>query len=574
MSIRKLPKTASLENLKKQAKSLQHAAKKNDKAALARIRTCFDNPQATGLQDAQLVVAREYGFSSWRKLREHLDSAQASDNRSIDQLSNEFLRLIVLVYSETEHADPARFVEAMQLLQEHPEISSENIYCAAASGNADLVKDWLDRDPALLDQKGGYHNWEPIMYAAYARPTGDSTLAVAKLLLERGANPNAYYMWGGQYRFTALTGVFGHGEGGVERLPEHPDCERFARMLLESGANPNDSQAAYNRMLAGDISCLKLLLEYGLSSTDKNNWLLKNGDELTAHPDNTLHYQFCHAIHTDDFDKLRLTVEHGVDVNQQQEGRSPYQMATLAGNQKFIEYLQANGAEPIELAASDRFRLACLAADRDQARALLKLDPALVAETHATTPDLLEHALAKPEPDALQLMIELGFDVNHFTYRSALHQAAWLGRIDMMKLLIDAGADPTRRDHFYFGPPLAWALQNNQAQAAEFLDGCEMDIFSATARGNLALLETLLAADASLLETRFADIRPNPDKSCEMDWMTPLAFAVASKNIESVKFLLSYSASPLVNDNQGRSIRSLAQEGGNVELIELIQRAK
>lgn len=571
MSIRKLPPNASLENLKKQAKSLLKVAKAKDSAALSRIQPYFSSPSSIGLQDAQLVIARDYGFSSWRKMLQHIESGTPLDQPSSDQLANEFLRLVVLVYSETENADPERFLEAAGLLQKHPPIGNENIYTAVACGEVELVKQWLETNPALVNQKGGFYQWEPLMYATYSRLPGVSTMEVGRLLLDHGADANVYYLWGGQYMFTALTGVFGHGEAGPEKLPEHPDCDQFARLLLTAGANPNDSQAAYNRMLSGDNTCLKMLLEFGLASSDKNNWYLRDDDKLIPHPQETMHYQFCHAIQTENFEKLRLLIEHGVDVNQPQDDRSPYQLALLAENEEMMDYLLAHGAEKVELGEVDRFRSACLKPDRELAQALLQNNSALIEEVLRTSPDILEHAVASPSPDALLLMLELGFDVNHVTYRTALHQAAWLGRIDMMKLLIDAGADPTQRDHFYFDPPLAWALQNNQPAAAEFLDLCEMDIFTAVARENLSRQDQLLADDPRLLEILFEEIRPNKSKSCDMDWMTPLAFAIANQKIESVKFLLDRGADIHVHNGLGLSAKGLAREGGNARLLKLIE---
>jgi len=222
VSIRKLPPKASLENLKKQAKSLLKAAKENDAATLSRVRFYFDEPSSIGLQDAQLVIARDYGYSSWRKMRQHLDTGAALDQPSNDQLANEFLRLAMLVYSETEGADPERFLEAAKQLQDHPQIRNENIYTAVASGEVELVEQWLEVNPDLINRKGGFFQWEPLMYAAYSRLPGVSTLDVGRLLLEQGADPNPFYLWDGQYRFTALTGVFGHGEGGRTNCPNTP----------------------------------------------------------------------------------------------------------------------------------------------------------------------------------------------------------------------------------------------------------------------------------------------------------------------------------------------------------------
>jgi hypothetical protein len=70
-----LPANPSLENLKKQAKTLQKASRAGAAEAIARIRA--GHPQYGGLSDehlraiqprltdCQLVLAREAGFASW-----------------------------------------------------------------------------------------------------------------------------------------------------------------------------------------------------------------------------------------------------------------------------------------------------------------------------------------------------------------------------------------------------------------------------------------------------------------------------------------------------------------------------
>lgn len=73
-----LPPRPSLEQLKKQAKNLHRAHQQAEPGAVQRIREHLPRlsqaaeseiPQAEfSLQDAQLVLAREYGFQSWPKL--------------------------------------------------------------------------------------------------------------------------------------------------------------------------------------------------------------------------------------------------------------------------------------------------------------------------------------------------------------------------------------------------------------------------------------------------------------------------------------------------------------------------
>src|SRR4051794_21337942 len=73
-----LPAAASVEQLRKQAKELARAARAGDPAAAARIRA--HHPHAGDplkLSDAQLVIARELGFSSWPRLKAYAERLAA-----------------------------------------------------------------------------------------------------------------------------------------------------------------------------------------------------------------------------------------------------------------------------------------------------------------------------------------------------------------------------------------------------------------------------------------------------------------------------------------------------------------
>src|SRR5262245_48928597 len=109
MPVQPLPDNPSLENLRKQAKGLRKAASANEPGALARIREFHPRPDAAlrkfSLHDAQLVVARSYGFTSWSKLKKYFEvvdqhswvpSEPAGDNS--ETLSDRFLRLACLTY--------------------------------------------------------------------------------------------------------------------------------------------------------------------------------------------------------------------------------------------------------------------------------------------------------------------------------------------------------------------------------------------------------------------------------------------------------------------------------------------
>lgn len=73
-----LPDDPNLDQLKKQAKELRDAARAGDADALARIAEHHPKgAHAVSLTGAQLVIARQYGFTDWSALRDHIDAGGA-----------------------------------------------------------------------------------------------------------------------------------------------------------------------------------------------------------------------------------------------------------------------------------------------------------------------------------------------------------------------------------------------------------------------------------------------------------------------------------------------------------------
>src|SRR5205823_5417589 len=141
-----------------------------------------------------------------------------------------------------------------------------------------------------------------------------ATLTSARMLLQAGADPNAGYLWHGlPASFTVLTGAFGEGEAGPVRQPRHPHSLALARTLLDAGADPNDGQALYNRMFRPDDDHLVLLFGYGLGSATDGLWRRRLGGALET-PAEMLSRQVSWAVSHGFADRLRLLVDHGVDV--------------------------------------------------------------------------------------------------------------------------------------------------------------------------------------------------------------------------------------------------------------------
>jgi len=64
----KLPARPSLESLRKQAKKLAHEIAAGNADAIARARAQLPHAELLSQRDAQLVLAREYGFPGWKDL--------------------------------------------------------------------------------------------------------------------------------------------------------------------------------------------------------------------------------------------------------------------------------------------------------------------------------------------------------------------------------------------------------------------------------------------------------------------------------------------------------------------------
>lgn len=479
MPVQELPSNPSIENLRKQAKTLRNGVRANERAAVARVRefhlTPEDSSKEFQLSDAQLVVARSYGFPSWTKLKLYVEAVErhtfVPTESDTESRADQFVRLACLDY-QSDRVE--RRERARELFAEHPSLATENIFAATTVGDFATVARMLQEKPALATARGGPHNWEPLLYAAYSRlnstAPAHSTLEVARILLNHRADPNAGFLWDGQYLFTALTGAFGEGERGPKHQPQHQYCYQLARLLLEAGADPNDSQALYNRMFTGGTRHLELLFEYGLGKTTDGVWFRRLGDKLGT-PTEILQQQMGWAAKYNQLDRMKLLVEHGVDVNcaDSRLQKTPYELAVVHGNTEIAEYLLKHGAKESELSELDDFAAACLGANESRVRSLLSTSPDLIKRLGLHRSQLLQLAAEGDKRDAIRLMVKLGFDVNEVSRTAAIHNAAMCGHLEMVKLLIELGADPSIRDAEFNGLPSGWAEFNGKTEVAEYL---------------------------------------------------------------------------------------------------------
>jgi hypothetical protein len=460
-----LPEQPSLEQLRNQAKDLCQT---------------FGIP----LWEAQLAVARRSGFASWARLKRHVELltrySRFPERVATDSDAGTFLRLACLSYYDDE---PGRWDEARRILDRAPGLAEGNVYVAAATADAGSLRRVLATDPAAASREGGPFRWEPLCYLAYARHdpaiTLQSTLETARLLLDAGADLNVGYLWHGlPTPFTVLTGVFGEGEAGPVRAPRHPHSLALARLLLEAGADPNDGQTLYNRMFEPGNDHLELLFEFGLGTGDGGPWRRRLGDALDS-PAEMVRGQLAWAVTHGMTERVRLLVEHGVDVTAPLDGVTATSMAATTGHADLVDYLVAHGAPPLDLPPADAFVAAALAADRPRLGRLLADRPGLVTEMRTARPALITWAAACGNPAAVEILAELGFDVNakgrtdmpsDQPWQTALHKAAEDGNVELARTLLRLGADPNIRDHRFDSTPLGWARHFGQQAIIDLLE--------------------------------------------------------------------------------------------------------
>lgn len=490
-----LPSRPSLASLRKQTKSLLKSVRANNSDALATIAELHPKPGSFAtLGDAQLVIARQYGHQDWSDLCEAVQTSLDAAQSTQDQASL-FADLACLRYNDD---DIQRRERATRLFDEVHDLTSSDVYAAAAAFDIEALQRLIDADPDCVNRPGGPRKWSSLMYITYSRvpespPKRDAVVA-AHLLLDAGADPN-FYISGttsiGGWRWYALTGAIGEGEAGPIQEPPHAKARELAEMLLAAGADPNDSQGLYNSMFTQSNEWIELLIAHGLTSKAIVD---REGDLLVT----TLNYQLSSAVQRGFTDRVALLLEHGADATGQDEwyGSSQHiDCAVEGGHGDIVDLLVAHGATAPDLSSQDRYRIAVTRGDEAEARGLMETDSDLRRQ-----PDMLVSAAHNGRIDVVRLLLDLGADPNELAGngRGALHEAAWFGHLDVVHLLLDRGASSEVRDNRHDGTAVGWANVAGRLDMRDILLEHSVDVFDLVRFGKAERLKIVLQADPAL----------------------------------------------------------------------------
>jgi ankyrin repeat protein len=449
----------NLEQLRKQAKELVRAARAGDQAALTRL---GDLP--TILASAQLALAREHGYPSWPAL--------------VHAVEADVERFVVAATS-------GRCERAQTMLAARPELERDRW------ARLVLGRGW-DGDP---NEVGGPRGWAPLHYVCHSC---FASVPLARELLGQGADANEHFA----NEHGPMSAVF--GAAGVLHDPE------LTRVLLEAGADPNTEprfgDALYHSVEAESPECLRILLEHGAEPRGSNALahaldyprlehvqllLAAGGDENEV-------ALLVHAVRRGRGPEfLRLLAEQGAELDRRggewstprEHYKTAYQNAVLRGRDDLASVLEELGAST-ELASEDRVVAAVARGERPE-------EP-LPAEL---SPDAQEVLILAALGGGLDLVVDL-VGPSFFGHvgggppGTLLHHAAWVGDADVVRRLLERGADPVARSGAEFDTPVAWAALGSQA-------------WRERGRDYVAVVEHLVAAGAGL-EPHLAEVAEGP----------------------------------------------------------------
>jgi ankyrin repeat protein len=464
-----LPDHADLLFEKKQAKGLLKACRAGDPAALARVQAHLSSPRSDPSQltlaDAQFVIARERGFPSWQKLKAHIDAHQP-----IEQQAERFLRA----------AWNGQLEIVTRLLTRTPALARYSIYTACAALDAETVANWLTRDAAIPAPPADQQGFSPLMYVCVSRmhtlgPSyANASLRCAQLLLDHGVDPNSYQI-GGQdgSRLSAL-----YFACVANNVP-------VVKLLLQRGADPNDGESTYHAAELNHRECLELLSAHGARISDRHpswgntvlfflashatdaqgmQWALEHGANPNVTSGDADELPLHQAAARGHIGMIDVLLAHGADPNlPRKDGRASYAFAVRGGNIAVLDKLRAAGAVATGVMLQDELIGACLRGDEATARSLTSAHPHLMETLAPEDRNVFADAAGKGNIEAVRTMAAIGFDVSweHAGGGTPLHLAAWQGRADVVKLLVQLGAPINQRDSTYGSSPIGWAAHGS-----------------------------------------------------------------------------------------------------------------
>jgi ankyrin repeat protein len=441
-----LPPNPNLEQLRKRAKNHARAS-------------------GVKLADAQFAIAREHGFPSWPRLRAYVQRVEEHG-------------------PEIEHAYQAD-------IQYYADRAT-GLLASAEDGTPDAVASFesrqqlLTRDGArvVVARAHGFPSWRTLReHVRSLADSGEPFARAYRYVEERDLDGLTRIV----AEFPSLVHARGTNGNDLLGMAGATCDERLSRVLLDAGADPARGNAhGWTPLHQGAYSNLPLLLEMLLAAGAPVD-VSARGDGGTPLVVALFwgHREAAEALAVHSLAPGNLRVAAGLgrlDLIDELVTSKGELAAEAGAHREFYRPHSGFGSwRPSDDPAEIRNEALAWAARNDRTdavEALVELGAELDADVYAGTP--LLWASAQGKPDAVRKLVELGADVNrrstfggpgHGSGVTALHLAAQNNRVDVLRILLDAGADTTVRDNLYDGTPEGWAEHFDRKQALKVFRG-------------------------------------------------------------------------------------------------------
>ncbi|XP_050294137.1 ankyrin repeat and KH domain-containing protein 1-like isoform X2 [Anthonomus grandis grandis] len=308
-------------------------------------------------------------------------------------------------------------------------------------------------------------------------------------------------------------------------------------------------------------------------------------------------------------DIVRLLVHHGADVNAQStSGNTPLMYACAGGHtevsilEEVVKFLLENGANVEDHNENGHTPLMEAASAGHVALAKILLMHGAGINTHSN--EFKESALTlacyKGHLDMVRFLLEAGADQEHKTdeMHTALMEASMDGHVEVARLLLDSGAQVNMPTDSFESPltlaacgghvDLAMLLIERGANIEEVNDEGYTPLMEAAREGHEEMVHLLLGQGANINAqtdetqetaltlaccggfTEVADILLKGGADIELGASTPLMEASQEGHLELVRFLLEYGANVNAVTQTNDTALTYACENGHTDVAELL----
>ncbi len=448
---RKLPAKPNLNQIKKQAKELLKAFQAGEQSAVEEVRAHYRAPMSPTeefqLSDAQLVLARAYGFESWVKLKAFVDGVTMK-----------------------------RFVAAVE------------------AGDIDLVRTMLRQRPELVhkdtaenDEHRGIH------YAVLRRD-----VPMVRLLMQGGSDARK-----GIFPHRDATTAFAlakeRDHADVVAVIEEEEQHRRQQMSCPNAAVSPLQDQINEAIRAGDNDTAIRLLDADPSlvrACDRTG-----GTPLHAAAQCT-NEQMVAWLLSHGASVRKRDIEGLTPLDRAARSAGPYN--------DHAERFPAVAKLLLDRGAEVTLHAAVALGDIQRVRELVSRDPGVVRrDNHWSKGGLLSLAVKHGHLEIVRLLLDLGADVDERillaeveeptpSWGAPLWHAALTGRHDIAELLLDRGADPNA-NVYASGWPLRNAYQRNDEALKRLLleRGAKPQPYMVAEAHDVAEAKRLLEMDTS-----------------------------------------------------------------------------